>query len=335
MTFPINTVYSVFSFIGFVLCMMPLSWHLQAWNIGTCAFMLWTGFGCLNYFINSVIWNGRLDNVAPVWCDISVHYIMALGAAIPACSLCINRRLYHIATSTTVNKTTTDRRREISIDLSLCLGVPILSMIADYIVQGNRFDIYEDYGCNPVIYDTWVALVIYNLPAIVIGLISAIYCLLSIRAFKHRRAQFNSLLSAHSTHLDSRRYFRLMAIAGVDVAFTVPTASLVLYLNAQPGLLSPWLGWEDTHFGFEQVNVFPAVLWRQSGVAATALELTRWFMPFTAVVFFAVFGLTQDARRRYMKLFGVVKTKLGASSFQSSTRLVRSAIKSVHCLTMK
>ncbi len=220
----------------------------------------------------------------------------------------------------------------------------------DYIVQGNRFDIYEDYGCNPVIYDTWVALVIYNLPAIVIGLISAIYCctyntffsshfsyvlVLSIRAFKHRRAQFNSLLSAHSTHLDSRRYFRLMAIAGVDVAFTVPTASLVLYLNAQPGLLSPWLGWEDTHFGFEQVNVFPAVLWRQSGVAATALELTRWFMPFTAVVFFAVFGLTQDARRRYMKLFGVVKTKLGASSFQSSTRLVRSAIKSVHCLTMK
>ena len=87
-----NSVFSLFSFIGFILALIPIPWHLQgaqitnsvlrqrhtrthttrilAWNTGTCLFMAWTGLGCLNYFINSIIWNGNTVNWAPVWCDI-------------------------------------------------------------------------------------------------------------------------------------------------------------------------------------------------------------------------------------------------------------------------
>jgi Pheromone A receptor len=87
-----NTVYSVFSFIGFLFCAIPFTWHfkrkveplltflhfskinmnsmLADRNTGTCLFMAWSGITCLYQFINSVIWNGNIVNWSPVWCDI-------------------------------------------------------------------------------------------------------------------------------------------------------------------------------------------------------------------------------------------------------------------------
>jgi pheromone a factor receptor len=32
--------------------------------------MVWTALGCLNQFINSVVWNKDVINRAPIWCDI-------------------------------------------------------------------------------------------------------------------------------------------------------------------------------------------------------------------------------------------------------------------------
>ena len=43
----------------------------QAWNTGTCLYMIWTGIACFIQFINSIVWNGNAYNPAPVWCDIS------------------------------------------------------------------------------------------------------------------------------------------------------------------------------------------------------------------------------------------------------------------------
>ena len=88
MSYP-NQLFSALAFIGFVLCAIPFYWHLEgkashsqpryhidlshpasAWNVGTCLFMAWAGLGCLNSFINSVVWNNSVQNFAPVWCDI-------------------------------------------------------------------------------------------------------------------------------------------------------------------------------------------------------------------------------------------------------------------------
>ena len=75
-------VYPIFSGLSFVLILIPLSWHLQSWNTGTCMYMLWTALGCLNGFINAIVWHGNALNPAPVWCDIctlsiilSAHFV--------------------------------------------------------------------------------------------------------------------------------------------------------------------------------------------------------------------------------------------------------------------
>jgi len=67
LTYPL---YPTFAFLGFILSLIPLPWHLQAWNSGTCYFMMWSALACLNQFINSVVWAGNALNPAPAWCEI-------------------------------------------------------------------------------------------------------------------------------------------------------------------------------------------------------------------------------------------------------------------------
>jgi hypothetical protein len=51
-----------------------LTLHLDlAWNAGTSLYIAWAGLGCLKAFINSVVWNSTVSNVAPVWCDLSTY----------------------------------------------------------------------------------------------------------------------------------------------------------------------------------------------------------------------------------------------------------------------
>ena len=123
-----NVVFSVFSGIGLILSLIPLYWHLDSLNVGTCMYMIWTALGCLVYFVNAVVWDGNAINWAPVWCDICtfavLHSILisdepypatriqiGFTVALPACGLCIIRRLYFIATTTTVTSTRTDVSR--------------------------------------------------------------------------------------------------------------------------------------------------------------------------------------------------------------------------------
>jgi len=74
-----DPLFPTFAFIGFILSLLPLSWHIQAWNSGTCAFMIWTALPCLTGFVNSIVWNGNVNNPAPIWCDICTCFgIVAL-----------------------------------------------------------------------------------------------------------------------------------------------------------------------------------------------------------------------------------------------------------------
>ena len=91
--------------------------------------MAWTGLACLNQFINSIVWNNNAINWAPVWCDISSKFIVGTAVAIPAASLCINRRLYHIASVKSVTVTKAEKRRQIMVDLAIGLGLPVMEMI--------------------------------------------------------------------------------------------------------------------------------------------------------------------------------------------------------------
>ncbi|KIM66574.1 hypothetical protein SCLCIDRAFT_1211339 [Scleroderma citrinum Foug A] len=318
MSAPPNWFFSACSFIGFVFVTIPLPWHFEAWNTGTCLYMIWTSLGCLVLFINSVVWNSDVINKAPVWCDISTKFMIGLAVAIPSASLCINRRLYHIVSVESVTKTRAEKRRDVLVDLAIGVGIPVLEMILHYIVQGHRFNIVEEFGCFPDTWNTTPAYLLVFAWPIAIGLVSASYCIRTIRELSIRRAQFKELLSANR-NMTSGRYFRLMVLAGVEVMFTVPLGAFSIYLNASGAPVNRWVSWANTHYDFSRVEQIPSVVWHQNQLTVAGIELTRYVVVFCAFVFFALFGFADEARRNYRLAYTSFAKKVGLSTGTDSS----------------
>ncbi|KAF9238461.1 pheromone A receptor-domain-containing protein [Melanogaster broomeanus] len=304
---PPNWFFSLCAFSGFVLVTIPLPWHLEAWNTGTCLYMIWTGLACLNQFINSVVWNSNVINSAPVWCDISTKFIIGSAVAIPASSLCINRRLYQIASVSSVTKTKAQKRRDVMVDLSIGLGIPIIQMCVHYVVQGHRFNIFEEVGCYPF---TW------NTPQLMRSSSpgrSPSVRFRTIRELAIRRAQFKELLSANK-NLSSSRYFRLMGLAGIEVVSTIPLGAYSIYLNATAQPIQRWISWSNTHYDFSAVGQYPSVVWHENSLTVMSIQLTRYFVVICAVIFFAFFGLAEEARKNYRQAYQSVAKRVGLST---------------------
>ena len=87
MVVPWVKAYIACTFLGFMLCLIPFTWHLAgmsahtspylgvltglaARNTGTTLSIAWAGVACLICFVNSIIWADNVVNWSPVWCDI-------------------------------------------------------------------------------------------------------------------------------------------------------------------------------------------------------------------------------------------------------------------------
>jgi pheromone a factor receptor len=318
MSYP-NGIYSAFLFLAFLATTIPLPWHMQAWNTGTCLYMIWTALASLNQFINSIIWTGNAINWSPSWCDVSAKFMVGANFAIPACSLCINRRLYHIASVTTVTVTKKEKMRSMLVDIAIGVGIPIIGMALQYINQGHRFDIYEDIGCYPFNYNTPMYYGLQVVPLYIIGITSAVYCILSIRAFNQRRVQRKELLSAYS-NLNANRYFRLMILAGCDLLFTIPALTWGVVSNVKFGV-APWVSWADTHWGFSQVNQYPALVWKANSAVKASLETSRWSIIVCAFIFFILFGFADEARKNYKLAFDSLAKRVGYSTVRTTSTI--------------
>nr|AWT57989.1 Pheromone receptor [Lentinula edodes] len=290
-TFPL---YPIFAFLGVVLCVIPLPWHLHAWNSGTCAFMAWVGCFCLVLFINSLIWADNAINSIPVWCDISSQIILGAGVGIPASTLCISRRLYRIISTQTVSITRDD------VHLAVAVGLPVLVLILHIIVQPHRFAIFEEYGCSPATYNTLPAYFLYYMWPVLLGLVSFVYSSLTLRSFYVRRLQFNQILSSNNA-INPSRYLRLMVLALIDIMCTIPIGIYVIFIDLKGVPLAPWISWDDTHFDFGRVVLIPAVIWRSDPTSVAALQINRWLPVICAFIFFALFGFAEEARKQYRR----------------------------------
>ena len=124
----------------------------------------------------------------------ATRFQVALNAALPACSLCINRRLYKIATTKAVVFTDAQRRRALICDLLICVGIPILQIFArectcvsfvcrsftgwnpEYIVSSNQYNIFEDFGPDSAMVNTPLTFVFFFGWPMMIGSVSLVYC---------------------------------------------------------------------------------------------------------------------------------------------------------------
>ena len=118
---------------------------------------------------------------------------VAQNVAVPATSLCINRRLYKIATAQAVKATKAEKRKTIIQDLLIGAGIPILQMVArecaypfninrlqgcnvEYIASANRYYIFEDYGPHFTLAFTPLTIILFHTWPVAIGIVSLYYC---------------------------------------------------------------------------------------------------------------------------------------------------------------
>lgn len=299
---------TAFSFLAFLLILVPLPSHIRSRNIPTLAIIFWIAFLNLAHFVNTILWRNTVVYKAYTWCDISTKLVVGSTVGVNIACLCIVRHLEGIASGRNGIATAKDRTNRKIFEFCMCVGVPVLTMILHYIVQGHRFDIYEDFGCAPNVFMSWQSLLLVQVPPLAITFVAAIYGCLSIYWFLQRRSSFNDILTASQSGVTSSRYFRLMALASVEAIWTTLVCVLVLVWNVTDFPLRDYTNWADVHYAFSRVGQFPTVLLPASFVTRTAF--TMWVSVGVSFTFFFFLGLGQEAVEEYKRVIDTVRTKV-------------------------
>ncbi|KAI9057590.1 fungal pheromone receptor [Trametes sanguinea] len=311
-------IVAAFSLLGFLLVSIPLYWHLEAWNVGCVLYIFWIGTQSLFQFINVMVWRDNAINWAPVWCDITTRFTIGSSIGICCASLVINRRLYHIANISTVSISRADKRRNIITDLAIGLGIPVVAIAVYWFYQGHRFDILEGIGCIEEYPNSFLAYLLYVAWPIPIGLVSATYCTLTLRAFFKRRRDFSTLVASNN-NLTFNRYFRLMGLAAIEVLFTIPLTTYNIVQNLTTLPIYPFIGYADLHYWFSRVDQKSAVSWRADPGTVARMAFKQWTVIGCALLFFLFFGLAEEARKHYRLALSSVAKRVGLSTFEKGT----------------
>ncbi|EGO00901.1 hypothetical protein SERLA73DRAFT_50345 [Serpula lacrymans var. lacrymans S7.3] len=294
-----NHVFSGFAFIGFIIVSTLLPLHIKAGNIGTCAFIVWTGVLCFNGFVNSIIWDKNVTNWAPVWCDISSRLMLGGTIAIPSACLCIARHLYHVTKNIFANQRV--QGQSILFDYLLVLGIPALIVIFSYVIQVNRFYIFEEIGCYYAIGSTVLTYPLIWVWLTLIALITVIYAGATVRTLIQRRSRFKELIQRHE-HVR-----RLLALVIMIFMCSFPPSLWLLVSDIANNPIYSWRSWEFEHANISEIVQITANTWQASGSQSVAvLQFTRWAYVMYAAIFFAFFGFTAGAKNHYRLAVGLL-----------------------------
>lgn len=178
------------------------------------AMALWLFFANVVYGVNALVWSGSYEVRIPVWCDITTKLLIAVAYGIPSCIVCIaaRLRLAVVPRELPLERTPKELKDALILDLSLCVGMPIASMIIHTIVQEHRFDIVEDLGCQPEIPAVSAGTVFFWLPALVFALLALFQCCLMLRHIVGpQRLQLHEHLALFDTTLTLSTFLSLLA----------------------------------------------------------------------------------------------------------------------------
>ncbi|KAJ6600326.1 GPCR fungal pheromone mating factor [Mycena vulgaris] len=277
------------AFVAFVLVLVPLFLHWKSRNIPLLFIIGWLAISDLIYGINAVIWNGNVNLVAPVWCDISTKLKIGSEIALPICALALALQVYRI--------TLQRSRLGLGLELGICLGLPVIIMALHSIVQGHRFDVYEDFGCNAAVYLSVPSVIILDIPPLIAAALALVYCSLALVNFSKQRQAFSRIVhESRSPGLSKSRYFRLMSLTfllGIWNALVISLTRASVYRN---GLL-PWTTWDDVHSYFLLVSQYPTAL-----IPSDVLQWLyfNWMsVPISSLFVFVFFAFGAEATRDY------------------------------------
>jgi hypothetical protein len=152
---------------------------------------------------------------------------------------------------------------------------------------------------------------------------------LAIRALFKTRRQYSQVLSGAESDLNMTRYFRLMALAVIEVFLKFPSTLFAAVYTFSASQIRPWVSWADTHQYSSQVRVYSYEVFSAQPGDKRIFNLSLWSTVGDAFLFFMFFGLSSEARQDYKQIFSRIATLLGikptAPKPQNSVRYVHLA----------
>ncbi|KAF8174227.1 GPCR fungal pheromone mating factor, partial [Pholiota molesta] len=297
----------LFALLSAILALIPAIWHWRSRNVAILALIFWLSLSNLISFVNTIVWAGNVRNPIPVWCDITTKFLVGASYALPLATLCICKHLEMVSSSRKASYDAKDRQRRMIFEGFMCFGIPIIFMILHYIVQGHRYDIFENTGCQAAVYISVQAILIIWFPQLLFSVISLIYATLALHNFVRRRLTFAAHLQNSNSALTTNRYLRLIAMAVTEMVWSTTLTSYNLWNNVVGGL-RPWTNWNDVHSNFSRVATFTTL-----DVPPQFLRIMMlfwWTLPASSLIFFVFFGFGEEALKEYKKVGRWFKTTI-------------------------
>jgi len=196
------------------------------------------------------------------------------------------------------------RRLELFLELVICIGTPLIIAGLYYIVQGARYEILEEFGCTNAVNTSGVSILVIEAWTIFFPMVSIIfYAPYIIYSFYRRRKEMKEYFDSSDEGLSQSHIYRMLALGCFDTVITLPVTIVVLVvsiLHAKP--FEFYQGWTYTHSNWGPALI-PKNAWSTDKWAVFTVHWGEWLMPFIALVFFTLFGLTQAAKEGYRRLF--------------------------------
>ena len=134
-TYPLVPILNLLSCILVCIPLLSTSILSGPWNTFVLVFALSNAVGCLQVGINSIIWSDNVNDVASVWCDISMlhslikyysrynlyyytnglgtHFAVMYNNMIRACNFRMTRSIYNIALCKQITDNQSVRSRDL------------------------------------------------------------------------------------------------------------------------------------------------------------------------------------------------------------------------------
>jgi hypothetical protein len=124
--------------------------------------------------------------------------------------------------------------------------------------------------------------------------------------YRHSRETNEFLLSNRS--ISRPNYFRILALACIDIALTLPLGIAVVVISITPGVGAFYYGWSFVHSNWGAITVpysemSPWVLFQ--------FYVQAWISPFLSVLIFVLLGLSPEARATYWRGIHAIGKRLG------------------------
>ncbi|VDB87268.1 unnamed protein product [Peniophora sp. CBMAI 1063] len=299
-TYPLIPIANIVASVLLIATLVSNS-HRGAYNHGVIMLEGWVLVQVLIMAIQSIVWRDSWEIKIPVFCDISSHLWQGSTIGIPACSFVITRRLWsaiHDGPEGRSERTCNG----VTFDYLMGIGLPLLSMVLYYPVQGARFQVIENYGCSTFIFPSGVAFILLQSWLVILPLLSILLYgwRIIVYLYQHQRAT-SRILHQSGDIFERTHYTRIFALACVDVVLVLPLG-IATIITGFPDGTQFWPGWDIVKQWWAPQTVADTE-WRISVVWSFNIYWNQCSGVVLSIAIFLLFGLTKAARESYLKVF--------------------------------